>query len=211
MSGGPATDPVESLTVHLGQLEITISVRPRANGSASESGEPIASPSTGTSGNPAPNGASWERLDRPSFSSDFVERILRAQTARDFIAFTVPQIDHLLPRLRASDRDWSPKARLVRAFRAGLLARFRLDGEYRCEDSPGIPWRNTYYVVLRGRNNSAGFWTNNYNLYHSSVFETRSGSTNFERTTVSHAFPSLAELEAYILGAQVAWPPEVQQ
>ena len=123
-------------------------------------------------------------------------------------ALTLPFLSYLVPRLKQSfTTEWSPVARLARAFRAGVLARRRLDGGILEESSEGIPLRNTFYICLRTANNcTTGFWTASYANYWSRV---RSNVTNeFHPDSISHAFPSRAEAESYLRGARRRWPPQ---
>ena len=91
---------------------------------------------------------------------------------------------------------------------ASLAAR-RFDGEYRDEVSPGLPhYRNTFYICLRGARGGAPFWTNNYASY---VARTRDsvGGRDFDDSAISHAFPTRAEVSAYLAGARQGWPQEI--
>eukprot|EP00435_Cladocopium_sp_Y103_P068978 s198_g32.t1 len=65
--------------------------------------------------------------------------------------FDFPELIAQSTRLRGSDRIWVPRARVARAVRAGIFARGRLEGQAFSSqsESPGIPYRNTIYVVLK--------------------------------------------------------------
>lgn len=125
-------------------------------------------------------------------------------------AIELPELSDLEPRLRGHSSDWGPRARLVRAFRAGLIAKRRLLGELLESDSLSIPFRNSYYVVLRSRNHGPAFWTKSYQVYYHGVFESVRGAEQFEASTISQALPSHAECEAYLRGASEPWPQERQ-
>lgn len=113
-----------------------------------------------------------------------------------------------MDRLRGTDRIWTARARLARAFRAGLLAQRWLQGEPRGEISAAIPFGNLYYIVLRGKDSGPAFWTRNYSVYHQAVFQHIRGQEAFSPESVSHAFPSQAECTAYLSGSGASWPVE---
>ena len=212
-----SSDPVETVTVRLSQLEITISVRPLS----STTGSPLV-PSTPLpldfSARPAPasassEAASWDRIEGNWHPGTLIQTALAARTAAAFSSLHLPHLNYLHCRLRGSDRTWTASARIGRAFRAGVIARLHLDGEILGTDcaSPSVPYRNSYYIVLRGPDNSPGFWTCSYSIYASRVFvEERGRGLVFETTSVSHAFASHAECTAYLDGAQSTWPQQAQ-
>ena len=90
-----------------------------------------------------------------------------------------------------------------RAFAAGQAAWDKLEGI--TSVVPATPpiacsgtLRNRIYIILRGAPATpAAGWTGNYGTYITRVSERGS----IEVRTVSHAFPSLSEAEAYALGA----------
>ena len=214
MQSGETGDPVHSLTVQLGQLELTISVR-NIGGSAGSSVPPVTLlASTGTSSSlsaayptRAPAGAAPVIIDF-DLSPRVEDQIIAASAAGDLLRFSVPHIEVLIPLLRGSDRVWTPRARLLRAFRAGLLSRRRLEGEFWAEDSPVIPFRNSFYVVLRSRHHGPPFWTRQYSTYAAGVFVVQGVEQVFENSTVSHAFATQAECVAFLSGSRTPWPPE---
>ena len=122
-------------------------------------------------------------------------------------ALSLPFLAYLAPRLRGTNSTWFSSARLARAFRAGVIARRRLNGEVLDSTSEGIPFRNCIYVCLRTAGNcTVGFWTANYALYWARV---RINVANeFHPDSISHAFASRAEAEAYLRGARRIWPPQ---
>ena len=202
MSRGPS-DPVESLVILLGQLELTISVRHRDRSNR----DPLPSLSLGTpSGYPASSVrsvASWEPVSTaPGLPEALINQAVRATNPTAFAALDLSHLGLAQHRLTGQDRLWSPAARLGRAFKAGVIARFRLNGDIRNEASPSVPFRNSYYVVLR---NGPGFWTTSYRSYIAQVSDPR-GLREPESSTISHGFASQAERAAYISGAQVEWP-----
>lgn len=109
---------------------------------------------------------------------------------------------HLVGRLRGSQGSWTPSARIARAFAAGLAAKKRLEGIVHPHAAPGTPCRNSIYIALRAPFRPEGFWTPNYPTYIRLV-EPR----DFDSGSVSHAFATRAEADAYLLGAARAWPP----
>lgn len=67
-----------------------------------------------------------------------------------FPRFLDQYTSHIL--LRTAHPDWCPRARLVRAFRAGVLARqFLLGDRTGPGASPVLPWPDRVFVVLRSR------------------------------------------------------------
>lgn len=207
-SAGTDTDPVESVTLELAGLEITVSVR-RRRGIPEAAFGPSGIASARTAAGAASAESAQPPVVQPShFSPGLIRSVLAAETASDFAQLSLPHLSHLSGRLRGGDSQWTAVARLGRAFRAGLLAHQRLSGEVVEGASVGIPYRNTVYIVLRGHNGSAGFWTRDYNIYAQAVFVQVRGQEVFAPESVSHAFASLAEASAFVSGAQVAWPPE---
>lgn len=193
----PTDEAVESITVQLGELELSISVRRR--------GEAAGAGSASVAGNSAFDSPS--SVGAPAFSPGLVRQVIAAETAADYQQISLPHLSHLLGRFRSSDQVWTPAARLARAFKAGLLAHRRLQGEIVKGAVCGIPNRNTVYIVLRSRDGGAGFWTRDYAIYHRGVFVNIRGQEVFDRESISHAFASQAEASAFISGAQVGWPP----
>ena len=205
-------DPLEEITLRVRDLEITVTVRAVGSGVAS-SGSGIQVESTPTppaveAGATGPGPEPYQELY--PISSGLEDRVIRACTAHDLGQLNLPFLDHLVSRLRAEDRVWNPRARVARAFRAGLVARLRLNGVYSGEASPGIPFRNSYYVVLRCLDLPHGFWTNNYQTYHIEVSRGALANQDFHPDSVSQAFPSHSECEAYLAGARRPWPPQLR-
>ena len=190
-------DPdVETVVVQLANLELTITARvlPSASSRAVEVTTTTARESAAIFEDPyrVP-----ERLESQSIS---------ATRAPACAALSLGFLSHLTARLRGSDEEWNPAARIGRAFRAGVIARRQLDGQIQEGQSPGIPFRNSVYVVLRDQHHGVAFWTSSYPVYGRAVFA-EDGRT-FSNRTVSHAFASQAEAEAYCAGARTRWPDE---
>ena len=149
MSSAPS-DPIESLIVHLGQLELTITVRHRDRNTR----DPLPSLSLGSSSQPSTrsySGASWEPVSTaPGFAPGLTHQALQAETAAELAALDLSHLGSARSHLTAQDSVWVPAARLGRAFKAGVVARARLDSEYRTESSPAIPFKNSYYTLSCG-------------------------------------------------------------
>lgn len=195
-------DPeVESITVQLSGLEITVSARRLSTASQSE----VEFELVPGSERPRPSSAP---SPFPEVSENLQEQLLAARTARELAAIVLPSLGHLVGRLRGTQAEWTPTARIARAFAAGLAAKKRLLGVVHSHSAPSIPFRNTIYVTLRSPFRPDGFWTANYATYIQLVEpRDRANRSDFDSGSVSHAFPSRAEADAYLLGAARAWPP----
>lgn len=82
-TSGSTTDPVESITVQLGELELTISVRHRGGSSGAES-----APSAAASASVYPQAGVSTEVNPPiasgtPFSAGLVSRVIAAETAAD--------------------------------------------------------------------------------------------------------------------------------
>ena len=203
-SGSADSADIESVTVQLAGLDITLTAR-RVGGTttvaASAAAEPIDSSAAQSP---------WvdtTLVDPYQISVELEQEAISARGPAALAAINLPFLTYLVPRLRATNSDWSPVARLSRAFRAGVIARRRLNGEVLDEVSEGIPYRNTFYICLRTAGNcTTGFWTGGYAIYWSRV---RSNEVDdFHPDSISHAFPSRAETQSYLHGARRGWPPE---
>lgn len=141
--------------------------------------------------------------------TSFEWEILGARSAGQLAAllpvFLEPLVEH--PTLDF-DNEWTPRARLGRAFRAGVSAARVCRGAFhRQAKSPSIPFDNFIYVVLRCRAFPEGFCTTSFALYIELV--TVEGA-DFDPTSVSHSFPTCAETIAFLQGAQRQWPTELR-
>ena len=90
--------------------------------------------------------------------------------------------------------DWTPAARISRAWQAGLAARRQLQG---LDISPtlGLPLENRIYVILRAPNPGAPTWCKTWRRASELV-----GSLPLA-PSVHHGFPSQAEGTAYCVAA----------
>lgn len=120
-------------------------------------------------------------------------------------ALPIPLQEPWLNQLRASHPEWTGRARLARAFRAGVSAHLVLLGRDGAVPSPAVPFRNSIYLVLRCHRYPRGFWTSSYKTYIEEVGD-RPG---LEAGSVNHAFASRAEASAYLAGANQQWPREL--
>ena len=152
--------------------------------------------------------ASWsvvELAEASSFapwSREWESALLAASSPEEVLAVDLSVIDHLSNRFRTTNAGWSPRARLGRAFRAGLIARQVLDKRYVKPanlDDPTLPCR--FYIILRAASGRLSGWTDDYIQYRDQII-TKDGG--FAAGTVSQAFASRAEAEAYLLGAMAS-------
>ena len=201
-TGDQTLDIVDSVTVQLAGLEISITAR-RLPGSVPVSiGAASSTPTTPGHLTGVPGGA-------PTFPLTLGRAALAARSAAELRALELPFLDYLRPRLRGASPEWTPQARLARAFAAGFAAALRLEGETHSHSSLATSFRNSFYIALRSPRHPEGFWTPNYAFY---IAEVGPGSpaSDFHHTSVSHAFPTRSEAEAYLIGAQRPWPPSLQ-
>ena len=130
--------------------------------------------------------------------------VLAAVTAAELSALELPELEHLARSLRDTGSSWTPRARIARAFRAGLSAGQKLRGEVRYTvGSLALGLRPCIYVAIRSPAYPAGFWSRSYSSFRR---ETQNASGSFYQEVISHSFPSRAEADAYVLGAGVPWP-----
>lgn len=207
---GSDSEEIESITVTLAGLEITISARAVQSSSGGDTARVVVESSSAAGSTPGVQSDSLVFHDPYSLPEDLKDQALRAVTTSALESLPLPFLTYLLPQLRAASTGWSPKARLARAFRAGVIARKRIEGQYLDEVSLGLPLRNQIYICLRGRFREPPFWTSSYGIYLDKVGSDLRDQT-FQCDSVSHAFPSRAEVQAYLVGAQTQWPPEASR
>ena len=153
--------------------------------------------------------AAGPQLTLIELDPNFVFELLVAKTPRALEDLFPPFLVHLRdhPLLGTALPEWSAEARLVRALRAGVSARRVLDEEFdKQARSLKLPVNSSIYVVLRCNLYPAGFYTWSYTAYIDLV---GSGS-GLEPGSVSHGFPTLAEAEAFLRGARLQWPQQLQ-
>lgn len=187
---------LETVIVRLAGLELTISARRLPS---------TAGTSIGVSSSPLQEGAAVF-FDPHSISQELENRAIQASTAGALAELPLPFLSGYISRLRGADPNWTPQARIGRAFRAGVVARRQLDGLVQEGQSLGVPFRNSVYVVLRDRDHSISFWTSSYTVYANAVLER--GRDRFSDESISHAFPTQTEAEVYCAGARTRWPAE---
>ena len=190
---------IESVTVQLGNLDITITVRP--------SNRSTVQPSIG-SGYPssaAVRESSPEHLEWFSIPGHLDAAARAASSPSELAALALPQLNNQRAQLRGASAEWVPAARVGRAFRAGVFARGRLEGEIFSSgsESLSIPFKNGIYIVLRSAAGGGSFWTSSYNTYIQGV---RSSSGGFHSSSISHAFATRAEADCFLAGARRQWP-----
>ena len=180
------------LTLAFGSLEVTVRRRTTAPDPA-----------------PAVREDSFELVEEAPEASEPSrdDALVAADTAAALDAFDVPELRPLSRRLRTSTREWTANARVHRAYRAGILARRRIAGDRpHYETSLEVPSRVQYYVVLRGPRNGPPFWTALSRTFFEGV--RGRGGERFDSTVVCQGLPSVAEVDAFLLGAQSPWPQE---
>ena len=205
-SEGP--DSVEEVTVLLSGLEITISARRLPVGASASAGTGISA-----GGTPVPRDTPEDFSDPYNITSEVEDHCIQATTPAQLSQLTLPFLTALVGRLRvgrlrAGHAEWSPLARIHRAFRAGVLARRRLDGNFQEEDSLSVPFRNCYYICLREDGHQSGFWTTDYGIY---IERVGGPSGRLHPDSISQALPSQVEAQAFLVGARRPWPRRLPQ
>lgn len=149
----------------------------------------------------------WGKLDLrlPEQAKLRLDQVLIATSAQDCARLieVFPELDSWVSKLSASDPDWTPAARIGRAYRAGVLARLRLADQVPGLDSLSVPFRNVYYIVLRGAPGAEPCWTLKYSIYLDRV-------GGRDPDSISQALPSHAEASAFLAGANQPWPPQAK-
>ncbi len=152
----------------------------------------IAGPSVSVEGSPYRSAASVTSSTSEQYNS---------------LAASIPPIPESVRALALNLRR-GPTDSLDRAHRAwqiGFWARFVLAGRVRTpRPSPAIDLPNSVYVVLR----APGFATP---LVCTRGCDYRQVVGNFDKDTLSHGFPSIAEAKIYCAGADVPYPTSVYQ
>ena len=226
------SDPLADITVRLGDLTLvvpagqelrvagtpgafTVVVGPASTTSASppaRSALPSQASSSSTPSAALPDLApeSVSVAAAPAFNSAGWEAHLLACTT----AAQCGSVD-LGPHQAAANRltpsttsTWTSRARIARALRAGVGARLSLEGAPPIA-SPSIPFQNRFYVALACERYPRGFWCASYSRYSREV--QGSDGARFATGSVSHAFATQTELEAYLTGARASWPVRLQQ
>ncbi len=207
---GSDSEGVETVTITLAGLELTISARPAPSTTRGEPARIVVESASASESTPERSTDLVVYHDPFSLPEELKDQAVRAATIADLAAIPLPFLAYLTPQLRTANQEWTARARLARAFRAGVIGRKRIEGQYLDEVSLGLPLRNQIYICLRGRFGGSPFWTKSYGIYLDRVRSDIPGQT-FESESISHAFPSRAEVQAYLVGAQFQWPQEVSR
>ena len=209
-----ATDPVTDLTLQIGELRITIS-SPDRRGLSHQSVHtevPVSLAGPRAQEASPSSASSWSLIGAAPavWSTEWVRTLICAKGPEDYEAIDLTPVSHLACRLRSQARSgWTPLRRLGRALRAGLSARDCLRNPYPTAvvRSPSLDLKNLVFVVLRGGPRGRAGWTKSPEIYFRAV---GGAGEPFDINSVSHAFPSEVEAEAYCNGAGVRWPPGPQ-
>ena len=199
------SESVEELTLRFGDLELGINVR-RAQSPSGDSStwEVVTHADSSGAGSVT---ASHTRL---RVSDNLVTQTLTAVSAQELSDLPLDFLDHLTNKLRGGDSAWTPQARIGRAFKAGVVASLRLEGQYSDLKVPTVPYRNSVYIILRAAALEQGGWTPNYGTYIRAVGAQTPSRHDFDDYSISHSFATRAEGEAYLAGAGKAWPRLLQ-
>ncbi len=197
MGDRAATSEVEEITVTLAGLEITISVRPQRVSSSSTSA-PVASVHS-----IVPRAPTGSILGFDPVTPDLIDRALAARGARQLELLPLTFLDYLTHRLHSQHKVWTAAARIGRAFKAGVGARLRLEGQLVEGVTEPTPFRSTYYLCLVAPLYPQGFWTPDYTSYIDRVL---GPGGEFHPDSISHGFATRSETEAYLVGAGKQWP-----
>lgn len=135
------------------------------------------------------------------------KNLIEAETFEELQLFHFEPLDSL-----AEDPEFDSvlegRGYLARAIRAGVGARSKLDGLRRTTvKSVRVPGKKRWYVVLRARDYPEGLLTQSFDTYRTAVQDHRT-LQGFDPASVSHSFTRLAEVTAFLAGAQCQWPPE---
>lgn len=198
--GSEATDAVEELVLRLGDLSVTV----RRTSSSASSGHSPSGASLAGSLTPGPAEA-FSAV--PPWTAEWRREILLALTPERLEQVALGPASYLQHRLRAASGAWTARARIARALRAGVSAGDALAETNRAViGSPPLDIKNQIYVVLRGAPGHQPGWTISIRVYRSHVVS--DPAEGFHIQSVSHAFPSRSEAEAFVIGARVQWPEE---
>ena len=193
---GRLPEDIDELTVALGDLRVTVRRRPGATDRAAARVEEVEEDEFElVEEAPAP--------DRTDLRN---RQLLEATTAEQFAAFDIPELRALARRLRSPHPLWTPTARVVRAFRAGLAAGNKLAGQWGegTPRSPEVPFPARFYIALRVPRGGEPFWTTSGNRFFQRV--AGENGSGFGYGVVCQSLPSETEAEAFLLGAGQPWP-----
>ena len=215
MSLGSDQSGVEELSLRLGDLSISI----RRASAPTERGSPGRESQGSLAGPRAPESdlGSFSRVSSvagtasPTESALWRADILSAETLAELETQDLTVIEHLLPRIAARHlrSGLSARARLGRALQSGVAARTVLSGSRTVpRRSIAVNLPNAIFVILRAApGHQEPFWTDSATVYFRAV---QVSPGVFHSRSLSHAFATRTEAEAYCIGAGVAWPPALQ-
>ena len=152
MQPSQPSEPVEEITLRIGNLELQITARVVDSAGASTtslSGFEIVRGTVQGASN-RPGGPIPDLVDCPLISQNLESSLLSSSTPEQLGKFTLPWLEPLVSKLNQVDCEYSNRARIVRAYRAGVAAHRRLLGyvsAHHC--SPSISLPSTYFVILR--------------------------------------------------------------
>ena len=145
----------------------------------------------------------WAHLERH-------RPILDLTSPADLAAWDIGVHSALARGLGSASSGWTARARVGRAFRAGVGAALVIEGaETHQPRSPDISSRSRFFVCLRAPGYPDGFWTSEAARFFRLVAGER--GQRFHPEVVCHAFPSRAEVGAFLAGADQAWPAELHR
>ena len=200
-------DPTDELSLRFAGLNIRISRARSSSPSPSAGSFELVDNTSGenTSGARASTGPlAGTSVPAAEFAAPTPGSLLLLDSATALNAIDLGIFEHFA-RSIGSAGDWTAQGRIARAVRAGHSAAKKLSGEERYQaTSPRLPVSNRWYVVLRCRSHPDGFATQSFKTYQDLCFD--SGRRSPEAGSVSHAFASLAEGQAFAQAAGRRWP-----
>lgn len=210
-----SSDSVEELTVRLGDLEISVRRRGDHPGELSAESSLTGLRASAVSAESGAEASAIASLSQWSvagsiepWSPAWREALLAATTPAAILEVDLQPVEHLdlERRITGTSGGWTARARVGRALRAGIAARGKLAGAAVVVPFPQLDLSNCIYVVLCGAPGKEPCFCHTAKVYFTVV--RASGSDGIHPSSVSHAFPSRAEAEAYAIGAQERWPQE---
>ncbi len=198
-------DTVDELVLRFGELELGINVRRAPSPTGDSASWELVTTADGSTG-----ASTTTATTNHLVSDNLVAQTIAATTAQELADLPLGFLSHLTSKLRGTNNEWSPQARIGRAFQAGVVASLRLEGQYSEHRAAGVPCRNSIYIILRAPGLEQGGWTPNYAKYIAAVGAAIPGRRDFDDYSISHSFATRAEGEAYLAGAGKPWPRLLQ-
>ena len=191
---------VDELSIQFDGLQLSLRVRPASGEEDHSQVVPLAGPRAEV----AASSSSSAQAAPLAWSHAWFQSFLNADSIEKLSALDISPVEHLVSNLHARQPVWTPRRRVARAFRAGVLAGLRLRGS----DLPRALWapkdcyRNEWYIVLRAVPGREPGWTKDADLYLDATEE----SGEVHPDSISHGFATETEVRAYLAGARVQWP-----